>query len=259
MRLINQTALLAFALVSVSGVAQAALQGRDLNGSPDSFEAYYDTVLDITWLGDANYARTSGYDTDGFMTWSEAKTWAANLSFHDAVNNITYDNWRLPAINPVNGVSFNLSYRTDGSSDLGYNITSPHSELAYMYSVNLGNPGYYTPEGTVSDCFSSELPCTNFDPIAFFSGGYYGVAYFFEYFWSGTQFFNPNDAFPIPYDEAWAFGMHDGGQVAGSEFNTFGAWAVSPGDVAAVPEADTWAMLLAGLGLVGVMARRRRG
>jgi MYXO-CTERM domain-containing protein len=26
-----------------------------------------------------------------------------------------------------------------------------------------------------------------------------------------------------------------------------------------VPEADTWAMLLAGLGLVGVAARRRRG
>ncbi len=29
-------------------------------------------------------------------------------------------------------------------------------------------------------------------------------------------------------------------------------------DVQAVPEADTWAMLLAGLGLVGVMARRRK-
>jgi hypothetical protein len=254
-RLINKTVLLAFALVSVPSVAQAALQGRDLNGSPDSFEAYYDTVLDITWLSDANYARTSGYDTDGFMTWSEAKTWASNLSFHDAVNNVTYDNWRLPETRPVDGENFNLTYSTDGSSDFGYNITSPNSELAYMYSVNLGNPGYYTPEGTVSDCFSSGLPCTNYDPITFFSGGYYGVGFF----WSGTQFFNPDDAYPIPYDEAWAFGMHDGGQVAGSEFNTEGAWVVSPGDVgvATIPEVDTWAMLLAGLGLVGAMALRR--
>ncbi len=239
----------------LSGAVQAALQGRDLDGDAATFEAYYDTVLDITWLGDANYARTSGYDADGTMAWSEAKTWTANLSIYDAVNGITYDNWRLPAISPVNGVNFNLSYRTDGSSDLGYNITSPGSELAYMYHVNMGNPGYYTPEGTVSDCFSSGLPCTSYDPITFFSGGYYGVGPF----WSGTQFFNPGDAFPIPYDEAWAFGMHDGGQVAGSEFNTFGAWAVSPGDVAAVPEADAWAMLLAGFGLVGAMARCRRG
>lgn len=32
----------------ISGMAHAALEGRDLNGSIDSFEAYYDTDLDIT-------------------------------------------------------------------------------------------------------------------------------------------------------------------------------------------------------------------
>lgn len=36
------------------------------------------------------------------------------------------------------------------------------------------------------------------------------------------------------------------------------AWAVRSGNVAAVPEVDTWIMLLAGLGLVGTMAKRRR-
>ena len=60
--------------IGLSGAAQAALQGRDLNGSAASFEAYYDTVLDITWLADANYAQTSGYDADGRMTWSNATT-----------------------------------------------------------------------------------------------------------------------------------------------------------------------------------------
>lgn len=73
------TGLIAASLVS--GAAQAALQGRDLNGSAGSFEAYYDTVLDITWLADADYAKTSGYDADGYMTWTAANTWAANLSF----------------------------------------------------------------------------------------------------------------------------------------------------------------------------------
>jgi len=32
----------------------------------------------------------------------------------------------------------------------------------------------------------------------------------------------------------------------------------SPGSIAAVPEPETYAMLLAGLGLVGAMARKRR-
>lgn len=35
--------------------------------------------------------------------------------------------------------------------------------------------------------------------------------------------------------------------------------AVHSGDVAAVPEPETYAMLLAGLGLVGAVVKRRRG
>ena len=38
----------------VTGAVHAALEGRDLDGSAGSFEAYYDTVLDITWLADGN-------------------------------------------------------------------------------------------------------------------------------------------------------------------------------------------------------------
>ena len=49
----------------------------------------YDTVLNVTWLQDANYAKTSGYcDTpgnclqlDGRMTWAKANTWANNLDY----------------------------------------------------------------------------------------------------------------------------------------------------------------------------------
>ncbi len=42
--------------------------------------AYYDTVADLTWLADANAAQTSGYDTDGHMTWQVANDWAAGLT-----------------------------------------------------------------------------------------------------------------------------------------------------------------------------------
>lgn len=40
-------------------------------------------------------------------------------------------------------------------------------------------------------------------------------------------------------------------------YPTHHAWAVRNGDVVAVPEPATYAMLLAGLGLVGFAARRR--
>jgi MYXO-CTERM domain-containing protein len=58
---------------------------------------------------------------------------------------------------------------------------------------------------------------------------------------------------------AWNFHLNSGYQNSYFQYNDSFAIAVRTGDVAAVPEADTWAMLLAGLGLVGVAARRRRG
>ena len=56
----------------------------------------YDTDLDITWLQDANYAMTSGYDSDGMMTWDNAMAWADTLSFGG------YEDWRLPTHDHTN-------------------------------------------------------------------------------------------------------------------------------------------------------------
>ena len=52
--------------LGLAGGAHASLVGRDINGnavlgSDASAVFLYDTVLDITWLRDANYAKTSGY------------------------------------------------------------------------------------------------------------------------------------------------------------------------------------------------------
>lgn len=80
----------------------------------------YSTDLDITWLQDANYARTSGYHADGLMTWDEAMTWTANLIHGD------YDDWRLPNFDPDNPGNFD-------------NPTLLH-EMAYLNYVELGNP-----------------------------------------------------------------------------------------------------------------------
>lgn len=56
----------------------------------------YDDGLDITWLQDANYGVTSGYDADGVMTWAEVLTWADTLIYGG------HSDWRLPATVPRN-------------------------------------------------------------------------------------------------------------------------------------------------------------
>jgi hypothetical protein len=227
-------------LMLTTGSAQAALNDR--GGG-----LLYDDVLNVTWLQDANYAQTSGYDADGRMNWSAAKTWAASLSFHDSVRNVDLTGWRLASNTPV-GADWNYEYATDGSTDYGHNITSPRSELSYMYYVNLGLKGYYSPSGAYQP-----------DHGIFRNGTYGGQASVglvnnlqSSAYWSGTAY-APNPAY-----HAWLFNTDDGFQHLSYQGSEFWAWAVRPGDVAAaVPEPETYAMLVAGLGLLGAVARRK--
>ena len=64
----------------------------------------------MTWLADANYAKTSGYDADGLMDWQSAMDWAANLSYYDSVRGLTvrqqfyvYPNDMIVCLNSVDG------------------------------------------------------------------------------------------------------------------------------------------------------------
>jgi hypothetical protein len=231
--------------VCLSGTAQAALQGRDLNGSIDSFEAYYDTVLDITWLADANYGAGSIYDddsiyeqfdstTDGRMSWVNANAWTANLSFTDGVN--TYDDWRLPTVNLGS---------TDGNTNWSFDIISPNSELVSMYYVNLVHLGINTP--AISDCNTNSYGycIDNIDPFSNLQ---------LPVYWTDTEYTSNTDS-------ALVVSFLDGMQFDSTKTFAYNAWAVSNGDVgiAAVPEPETYAMMLAGLGLVGAASRRRRG
>ena len=40
-------------------------------GTYNGVKLIYDSALRITWLGDANWAKTSGFDPNGEMTWDE--------------------------------------------------------------------------------------------------------------------------------------------------------------------------------------------
>ena len=242
----KQTVALALiASAVVTSTAQASLFDR--GGG-----LLYDNVLNVTWLQDANYAKTSGYDADGLMNWTSANTWAANLVYHDGVRNVDYSDWRLASNTPVNGSSFNYDYAFDGSRDSGYNITSPHSELAYMYNVNLALKDSYSTTGNTQPDFGIFGNGT-YNGVDTLSSGQNNVGLVnnlqgFAY-WSGTEY-TPDS------NSAWILATALGAQYNIAKSYEIYAWAVRPGDVAAVPVPGAVWLFLSGL--MGVLSFNRR-
>lgn len=195
------------------------------------------------------------------MNWADANAWVANLSFTDGIH--VYDNWRLPDVAPVDGISYNVQTSFDGSTDRGFNISklgtvyagSTASEMAHMFYVTLSNPGGYIPSSSgdlvlsgcqVSDsdtCLDNVGPFSNLQPWLYWSA-------------SEAPSYQPSSTQGISL--AWGFRMDNGGQAQFDITANYYAWAVSSGDVAAIPEPETCALMLTGLGLVGFVARRRK-
>lgn len=226
------------AAVSGQGTWETTLQGRDLDGNLATAEAYYDTVLGITWLADANYA-------GALMDWWAANTWAAGLNPYSS--GIT--GWRLPTTSPVDGVSYNHYFSDDGSTDFGYNISalgsaypgSTGSEMAHLFYNTLGNLAHHDTSGNPQSGYGLS------------NTGLFVNVHSFVY-WSATEAL-PSTNF------VWNFIMVGGFQDFGHKAGGFGAWAVHDGDVGAstvlpVPAA-VW---LFGSGLLGLgaAARKRR-
>ncbi len=67
-------------------------------------------------------------------------------------------------------------------------------------------------------------------------------------YWSGTGFDS---------SLAWRFLFDFGNQHLDFKNRALSAWAVRPGDVAAIPEPETYAMMLIGIGILGAWTRRR--
>jgi len=240
---------LGLVLVSLSLSANAALVDRG-NG------LLYDTVLDVTWLQNANLAASntfgvSGINANGTMSWATAQEWVAAMN---TANYLGFNTWRLPTTNPIDGsaTNYNYTYATNGSSDNGFSITSPHSELSYMYYVNLG----LKPVFDVNGSFTSDYGI-------FGNGTYSSTAPYLQNnvglvqnlqayaYWSGS---------PDLSNPAYAWWVNFGIGRQGRYFQTdkYEAWAVISGDVAAVPvPAAFWLFGSAVAGLVG-LARRKR-
>jgi hypothetical protein len=232
--------------VSGQGTWETTLQGR-LETAPGSgvFLAYYDTVLDITWLTDAN--------VNGAMTWGAANAWAAGLMIPGVGGG-----WRLPKVSPIDGSTFNNTWSNNATTDRGYAPTTtdgtdggwrdgnntPVSEMGHMNYVTLGNLGFCTPDN--GDRFGcTEQTGWGLSNTGPFSGNDSLIPY-----WSDTE---------IDSGGVWSFSFFDGSQYMTVKDTDVFAWAVRSGDVPAVVPIPSAGWLL-GSGLIGLLgvAKRKR-
>jgi hypothetical protein len=206
----------------------------------------YDDVLNVTWLQDANYANTSGYAaaTGGAMDWYTATQWAAGLTIYDSVRMQTLSDWRLPTVHPKDNTLNDGYVGYDG----GYNVITANSEMASLFYDSLGNKAILTTSGDYDPNWNSTAHAGPF--INLQTGDAAWTIY-----WSGTT--------QAVYNlGAWDFNFSNGYQANGSsKFVSSFALLIHDGDVGAVtavPEPATYVMVLAGLGMIGAVARRRK-
>lgn len=177
----------------------------------------YDDVLDVTWLQDSNYAMTSGFDADGLMTWDLANSWAGGLT----VGGVS--GWRLPTMT------------TPGSprpNENGQDVTGATNDNEFGWL-------WYQLNGGADIIDSTDI--SPFINLPFQVGDLNSD----EWYWTVEE----------SGDMAWRMSMNCACWDSQDKQTEWHAWAVHDGDVAAVPEPSTIALL--GIGLFGVgMARR---
>ena len=210
--------------ISGQGTWKTTLLGRDINlnaVAATSLDAVYlyDTTQNLTWLRDAN--------VNGPTNHPSALAWADTLVTGSGPTAIS--DWRLPSITYATpNCAFDPAPCTPG----GAPSTSEMSELFYN---TLGNG----------------VPLVSYSLTN--TGSFQNVQAS-PYWLSNTVIANARSG--------WWFdtstGASDAPASIGASFLSYSAMAVRSGDVlAAVPEPETYLMLLTGLGLVGLMVRRR--
>ncbi|MCP4002418.1 MAG: hypothetical protein GY727_16070 [Gammaproteobacteria bacterium] len=213
-------------------------------------QAFYDTVLDITWLTNVNLAQSedfgvAGIRASGLMTLDTANEWIGAMN---SAGYLGLDTWRLPSITPINGAMFNRNWSVDGSTDRAQNVSaagsafagSTASEIAHLYFNTLGNISKKDVSGGDTPCSDPTVSClSNTGP---FTGLLNEAGLNNSRTWSSAN----------PFEDGKVMFFNFNGnqnEVLPNELIIGSAWAVASGDALVPIPAAVW-LFASGIGLL---------
>lgn len=207
----------------------ASVPGGKINDLPN----YYDTPRNSGYHTLTDYDFNEGYN----VNWFGAQAYVTYL------NSISYggsSQWRLPTWTDT-GATGIQDGRNGGDS--GYNVNTASSELAQLYYTELGKKAPINTSGSSQNGYGILSNNGNFGIGVV--GPFSNVVS--DDYWLGTEY----KAILGRYDYAWNFRTDIGAQGADLKLFHSSVWAVTQGQVAAVPvPAAVW---LFGSGLLGIL------
>ena len=157
-------------------------------------QAAYDTVLDITWLTDADFG--------GSNTWTNLVAWVDSLN---KANHLGFDDWRLASMSVDAGLPLGTATHVYDCS-MATELACRDNELGYMYYNNLSIVASSNKTGTF---FVNGVRLSNVQ----------------RFYWSGTEYDS---------NGAWSFYFNVGDQFNLVKRGSSHGWVVRSGDVGAV-------------------------
>lgn len=244
---------LAAAALALPTLATAGLVARNLDGDTSTAEAYFDTVLGITWLRNAMALPQAAGLAGAGMSYADAQAHLAAFNANTLVN-FGHSGWRLPladGVHTIGGAGCQSGF--SGSTDCGENVDTASSELAHLFHATLGNLSWRDTTGAArSGTQGVDFGLAN-------DADFDGVEA--ARYWSGTSSYRL--VFGLQQTGQVSFDFLNGTQgITATNGNSVGrAWLVHDGDigsaVASVPTPGSLA--LAGAALLALRATARRG
>lgn len=187
-------------------------------------------------------------DADDFNTTTGKMSWWGGKAFVNYLNNISYggsNQWSLPGWTDTGAAGPQFGYN---GTDYGYNVNPSSSPLAQLYYGELNKTAYYNTSGAYPQS-GFGIFGNNGAQVAGGAVGPFSNVQSYVY-WLGTEYSDVSS-------NAWGFFAGIGYQdIAYFKTSQFYAWAVSPGQVSAVPVPG--AVWLFGSGLLGLLDLKRR-
>ena len=226
-------------------------------GVADGKDIVYSSGTNVSWTADANLLATM-MSAQGFNTVVNAIISASPIVY-DTPNYFdgSYNHY----------VSYSGSY-TISTSDFGTTGTvtwfGAQAFVNYLNSINYAGSHQWglptTPDSDSSGGFNktnSQMGELFYNELGGIAGNSIPNSNYFSnvqayLYWSSTEYSSDPK-----YMYAWLFNTFTGNQGATFKSSQYYAWAVSPGNIAAVPVPS--ALLLFGTGLLGLLSLKRRG